>query len=483
MAALLAGWTNLALAAELHSSALGNIFLEGETPAFTLRADTGKANWRARDFFGKEVASGVLSLSGGAAVLRPQIPGLGYFKLDVFLGDESSPRVQTALAIVPAQGPPSPNSPFGVVTHFAKDWPIDIVPLIGKAGIARVRDEQPWRKVEKERGQYQFQPRLTNYMAELAAQKIDPLIVLAFSNPLYDSDQTPFSAEGRAAYAAYAAAVAKRYRGQVAAMEVWNEYSGSFCAGPCRLDRPAYYTAMLKQSYDALKAANPSIQVAGGGAVPIPLDYFDGLFRRGALDAMDAIVIHPYRKIPEGVEERIDALRQMMKRYGKPKPIWATEFGDTANMRKSRDDVARYLVRMSTMLLAAGTDRLYWYLLKDHQEFSGMGLLLSESGSAGRYAPAPAYAAYAALIKQLEGARFIRRETSDPGLRIYLFSKGAKQIRVAWSTGGAAAYRIKSTAPLQRLDMMGNAAPLEPQNGAVTVTLDKNPVYLTGNAS
>src|SRR5262249_54112959 len=133
-----------------------------------------------------------------------------------------------------------------------------------------------------------------------APNQLDPLIVLAFSNPLYDSNKTPYDDRGRAAYAAYAAAVAKRYSGQVSAVEVWNEYNGSFCDGPCRGDRPAYYAAMLKETYKSLKAANPSLVVAGGAAVPIPLDYFDNLFRQGALDAMDAVVIHPYRKIPEG---------------------------------------------------------------------------------------------------------------------------------------------------------------------------------------
>lgn len=480
LAALLT-WPSVAAAASLRSSALGNIFREGEVPTFTLAANAASAHWRAQDFFGHEVASGDAMLAGGTASLRPQIPGLGYFKLDVSVqgGAESGRQVQTALAIVPVAAPPAKNSPFGVVTHFAKDWPTDIIPLIGKAGIGKIRDEQPWRKVEKQPGQYQFPPRLSGFMSELAAQKIDPLIVLAFSNPLYDNDKTPSDDQGRAGYAAYAGAVARRYRDQVSALEVWNEYSGSFCDGPCRADRPAYYSAMLKEAYKSLKAANPAATVAGGAAVPIPLDYFDGLFQHGALDAMDVVVIHPYRKSPEGVEDKIDGLRQMMQRYGKPKPIWATEFGDnTSDMRNSRENVARYLVRMSTLLLASGTERIYWYLLKDYQDFTGMGLLLSESDPAGRYVPAPAYAAYAVLIKQLDGAHFVRREASDPAARIYLFSKAGAEIRVAWSTAGALRHEIVSATPLQQRDLMGNARLLQPQNGKVSIMLDENPVYL-----
>lgn len=457
----------------MDSPALGNIFTQGQAPTFRLRANASNAHWRIADFFGNEVASGDTGLSGGGATIHPQIRGLGYFKLEITLDRAASPQIATALAILPPPDAPAKDSPFGVVTHFAKDWPADIIPLIGKCGIGRVRDEQPWRKVEKDPGQYQFPPRLSGYMSALAAEKIDPLIVLAFSNPLYDNDKTPFDDTGRAAYAAYARAVAQRYRGEVSAVEVWNEYSGSFCDGPCRSDRPAYYAAMLKQAYQSLKAANPALTVAGSAAVPIPLDYFDSLFRHGALDAMDAVVIHPYRKIPEGVEEKIAELRQMMQRYGKVKPIWATEFGDTADMHKSRDGVARYLVRMSTLLLAGGVERIYWYLMKDFQEFSGMGLLRSESDPAGRYVPAPAYAAYAILIKQLSGTRFVRREPSDPDLRVYLFSKAGREICVAWSSQGTRTY-APAAGGWQKIDMMGNPVPAGAQ-----IMLDANPVYLT----
>jgi hypothetical protein len=475
---VLLAWPGMAAAAELHSSALGNVFSEGQTPSFTLLASARTAHWRALDYFGHEAASGDITLAGGTAAFHPQIPALGYFKLQLSFQGGSDREAETALAILPLASPPSKNSPFGVVTHFAKAWPTDIIPLIGKAGIGKVRDEQPWRKIEKQPGQYQFPPLLSGYMGELAAQKIDPLIVLAFSNPLYDNDKTPFTEQGRAGYAAYAGAVARRYRGQLSALEVWNEYNGSFCDGPCRIDRPAAYSAMLKEAYKSLKAANPSATVAGGAGVPIPLDYFDGLFQHGALDAMDAIVIHPYRKAPEGVEEKIDALRQMMQRYGTVKPIWATEYGDTADMRNGRDNMARYLVRMSTLLLAAGTERIYWYLLRDYQEFTGMGLLLSDTDPAGRYVPAPAYAAYAVLIKQLDGAQFVRREPGDPDARVYLFSKGGSPVRVAWSAAGPLTYAMPGTGPVEERDLMGNARLLQPQNGKVQVTLDQNPVYL-----
>jgi hypothetical protein len=462
----------------IGAGALGNIFVEGERVAIPVRAPAGDLRWSVRDFFGAEATSGVARVNNGLALIEPHIRTLGYFTMDVATQGQSGEPSRAALAIVPQHAPAGSASPFGVMTHFAKGWQTDIIPLIEKAAIAHVRDEQPWRLVERQPGIYEFPPRLSGFMAELTAHHIDPLIVLAFSNPLYDRDQTPFSEAGRAGYAAYARAVAQHYAPSLSAVEIWNEYNGSFCTSPCRMDRAGYYTLMLQQAYKSLKAADPAVTVLGGAAVPIPLDYFRALFDKGALSAMDAVVIHPYRREPEGVEQQIEALRQLMAREGTSKPIWATEFGDTADMRKSRDDVARYLVRMSTLLLSAKVDRLYWYLLRDYQEFTGLGLLRDEKDPLGRYAPTPAYVAYATLIHQLQGTHFVRREDSEPRMHVCLFADGEHEIRVLWSAEPGVPYEFASAGPVRRISMMGDAITLAPQLGRISVLLDRNPIYL-----
>jgi hypothetical protein len=468
---------------EFRQSTLGNIFVQGEGVDFPVSARADEVRWRVTDFFGVEIARGSERLTNGEGDPRPHVAGPGYFTLDVeaLRDGRAVDTAQTVFAIVPGPGPGRDASPFGVMTHFAKGWPADIIPLIRKAGIVHVRDEQPWRQVEKQAGDYQFPPRLSGYMAEFADQGIDPLVVLAFANPLYDNGETPFSDEGRAAYAAYAAAVARNYQPRLRAVEIWNEYNGSFCDGPCRYDRAGAYAAMLRAAYRRIKAEAPSVTVLGGAGVPIPLDYYRALFEKGALASMDAIVIHPYRKQPEGVEQEIDALRRLMARYGAPKPIWATEFSDLSDMRKSRDDVARYLVRMSVRLLAAKVDRIYWYLLRDYQEFTGLGLLRDENDPLGRYAPAPAFAAYATLIHELDGATFVGREPSEPSVTIYEFKdENGGAIRIAWAATPGAVYTIAGGGSVRVTDMMGGEKVAPSHDGMVSIALDGNPVYIAG---
>ena len=90
-------------------------------------------------------------------------------------------------------------------------------------------------------------------------------------------------------------------------------------------------------------------------------------------------------------------------------------------------DAARYFVQMCTALLAAGMDRLYWYLLRDYHEFKGMGLLHAPDSELGRYASTPAYAAYANLIHQLGDTRFVRQE-GDVRALVYLFMRHGQEV-------------------------------------------------------
>jgi hypothetical protein len=137
---------------------------------------------------------------------------------------------------------------------------------------------------------------------------------------------------------------------------------------------------------------------------------------------------------------------------------------------------------MSTLLRASNVERIYWYLFRDYQEFTGLGLVRDEKDPLGRYAPTPAYVAYATLIHELQGAHFLKREDTDPSLRVYLFSNGGKEIRVIWATAEGAAYELASAGPVRRISMMGDEKLLTPDAGRISLRPDRNPIYLIGNS-
>lgn len=448
----------------------GHVYQAGEQPLATFAGAPGGAQYTLVDFYGAEVAKGPVPADKTPVPLSA--PGPGYYTVRI-----SGGAAATTLAVLPAGSDARRSRTFGVATHFAQGWDTDIIPLIGAAGIGTVRDEQYWANVEKKPGEYRFPAHFTRYMDALAGARIDPLLVLSFANPLYDGGDTPTSDAARDAFAAYAVAVVRRYGGQVRALEVWNEYNGSFCKGRCRQDRPAHYAALLKTTAAALRAHDPALTVVGGAAVKVPLPWFEALARHGAARAWDAVAVHPYRPHPEGVEVEIAELQARLRQAGSRAPVWATETGRQVHDEPGRDDAARYLVRQATLLRSAGVQRMYWYLLRDYASFKGMGLLRDPDSPLGRYAPTPAYVAYANLIAMLDGARFVAREETDPRTRIYRFERDGQEIRVAWSDDPVRV-TARAASALTQTDLMGGTARIEP--GAVTLRIDENPRYFTG---
>lgn len=460
------------------------VFAPGDPVQFALRSNSPKLDWRVEDYFGVEVGRGSSWVSNQQALIEPAITEPGYYELH-FDRDDGARTIAFALIPPPEPGP----SPFGVMTHFAKGWDRDVLPLVSRAGIRHIRDEQYWRRVEKTPGKYQFSLPFQAYISEARALGVEPLVALTFANPHYDDGLTPHSDSGLAGYANYATAVVDRYRDALAAVEIWNEYNGSFAKGPVLADRPLYYARMLERAYDSIKAKHPDLEVLGGAAVKVPLPWFEALFDHGALEHMDALVIHPYRRRPEGVGREINALHELVEvhNHGQRKPIWVTEFGRHDQRPGGRHRTASYLVRMATLLLSSGVERMYWYLLRDDRtgvsDFSSMGLLRDADSEYGRYAPAPAYAAYANLIRQFGGQAYVRREDTDPRTQIHRFETDEGPLTVAWSTEGQPKITLRTPSPIVVIDIMGKEREIRPYDGEIELTLSSTPVYVRGTVS
>ncbi|MFN8498391.1 MAG: O-antigen ligase family protein [Anaerolineae bacterium] len=149
-----------------------------------------------------------------------------------------------------------------------------------------------------------------------------------------------------ATYARFVTAVITRYRGRVAAIQVWD--SPNLAMGPNReYVQPRQYVALLKAAYEAAKAADPGVIVLGGGLAPTTettasnqddVRYLETLYRAGAGQYFDALAIKPYgfwsgpddRRADDSVLNfsRAVLLRDIMTRYGDAnKPAWAVEWG------------------------------------------------------------------------------------------------------------------------------------------------------------
>ena len=465
---------------EVRPETLGNIFHSDQEVRLRVMTRGDEIAWKATDFWDAPVAEGREKAVNGVALIRPgRRPGYFWVSLEVRKERKKLADGQTTYAVVPRYEPRDRDaSPFGVVSHFSAGWETDVLELFSKAGLSSIRDEHPWEVVERERGVYVFPDALRRYMAEAQRLGLRPLIPMTFENPLHDGGQTPYTLEGCAAYARYGEAILKEFGPQVKWLEIWNEYNGSFCKGPAQKDRPKHYAQMLKAAHQRIKEARPDVEVLGGGVVSIPLPYLEDVLKHDGIRHMDAVVIHPYRGKPEGVELEVAELEALIRKYneGQDKPIWATETGWGGQEEVDRRTSARYLVRQYALLLTRNVKKIYWYLGRDYREFAGMGLVRRPDSPLGRYAPAPAYVAYATFIRLLDGATFVRREAIRPytHARVYLFQNGEKEIRVCWSTQPTEIDFVGSVPT--RIDLMGNERPVE----GTRIALDETPFYLVG---
>ena len=155
------------------------------------------------------------------------------------------------------------------------------------------------------------------------------------------TDPVAFAAFART-YAAFVAALARRYAGRVAAWEIWNEEDATaWWAGG---GDPARYAELLKAVYPAVKAADPSATVVLGGLTGNDYRFLGGVYDHGGGRSFDAVGVHtdtacdvvsPYRYLRDDGGQ-IDqysflgyhSVHDVMAAHGDgSKPIWMTELG------------------------------------------------------------------------------------------------------------------------------------------------------------
>lgn len=454
----------------------GPLLFEAGGPVTIPVSDVDRLDYRIVDFWQREQDRG--TARAGDHIEGPRQSG--YYELHgTGRRDGGRFTCRTSYAVLPAAPKGRSTDAFGVMTHFAQGWDTDIIPAITRIGLRHVRDEHYWNQTEQRRGTYVFPERFRSYLDRLFAADISPLLVLSFANPLYDDGKTPHTPEAIAAFAAYADAVLSRYP-QIRAVEVWNEYNGSFCKGPCERNRPKHYVDLLAETHRRLKERHPSVTVVGASTVLVPIPYFEDLFEHGALANMDVVSFHPYGAGPEGIERNVLALKAMMAERGHSKPMWATEIGAGRASEEARRETARYLARAHALLFGAGVERIYWYLLRDYAKFAGRALLRAPDSPYGRYAPAPAYVAMAVVIAELAGTRPAGRIETDPRTYAYRFRGADREVVMLWSPDGPAEVELTAEGPLTVTDLMGVARTERPEAGLVRLTIDDSPLYVRG---
>jgi len=475
----------------IKQTKLGNVFLADEPVRFVVWSDRRVVSWAVSDYWGKTVAAERdVKLTPGDNELVIPIKSPGYFTLSVTSSDREPHSAQTSLAVLPAFDVTAVHeSPFGMQTHFGQTWDPQIIPLISAAGIACIRDELYWESIELTKGTFTFPKAYDKYMEQLAAHHIRPLIILTYRNKFYDDGHTPYSQDGLRGYTRYAEELLKRYGQRIGWVEVYNEYNIFFCTGPAA-SKPANYCAMLKSTYEAVKAAKADMTVVGCATAGIPMAWLKEAFASGGLKHLDVVSVHPYRQPqpPEGSSARrsidadVHALANMMGQHdgGASKPIWVTEVGWPTHAGFSEEKQAEYLVKCYTLLLSAGVQKVFWFKFMDGMVQSDhFGLIRNPVSPLGLYVPKPSYVAYAVMTRQLTGSSFVKAEHALEDSSGYLFRGSQGDTWVMWSAKPQTVL-VEADEDLRVTDLMGKQTRLQPAGGRTLLPLTPAPVYVRG---
>ena len=216
------------------------------------------------------------------------------------------------------------DSPYGACAHITvNEPPARTCAAMRGAGLAWVRSDIDWRKIQKTPGVFDFS-KYDRVVAECEAEGVQ-LLPVVFRPPAWAKRTWEHLDE----WAEFVRRFAEHYGRRLPVIEIWNEQNvPHFWGGKAY---PADYLAVLRRAYDSVKSVDPSIRVAIGGFTGVPLDFIEGIYRLGGANAFDIMNVHAYTTPfnPEGIlDDKIEKLRALMAKYGDgQKPIWITEIG------------------------------------------------------------------------------------------------------------------------------------------------------------
>ena len=370
-------------------------------------------------------------------------------------------KAWTLIAMLPLLGAanevPAPRFPdgVGVNIHFVTGHEEDL-DLIAAAGFRFVRMDFAWGAVEPRKGQYHWAD-YEELLMNLEKRGLGAILILDYSHPLYEETVTsphpitgashkatasPQHPDSIAAFARWAAASAKHFRGRHVLWEIWNEPNGTFWS-----PKPdaRQYAALALTTAKAIRAAEPKATIIGPASAGFPWEFLETFLKSGVLEYLDAVSVHPYRNPkspPETAAADYQKLRSMVNRYAPPSrkqpiPILSGEWGYSTYTRGvALETQAAFAARQQLSNLLNGVPLSIWYDWKNdgpdpNENEHNFGTVLPD------LKPKPAYVAMQTLTRELSGYRITRRLPlpSEKDYVLLCTGPGGRKKLAVWTTG------------------------------------------------
>jgi len=200
-------------------------------------------------------------------------------------------------------------------------------------------------------------------------------------------------------------AVAARYKGRIAAYEVWNEPDQA----PFYTGTPAQLAILENIAAEAIHQIDPAALVVApavaGGAGASQLRFLDDYFAAGGGSSADVLAYHGYVYPAENEAAALRRFRALTAAHGlNAKPLWNTETG-TDLSSVSEADTAAYVAQTLIFGWALGFKRVYIYAYDG--SFTGLDAPTADPKKRNPSRLGLSGVAYAETMQRLSGARML----------------------------------------------------------------------------
>jgi hypothetical protein len=288
--------------------------------------------------------------------------------------------------------------------------------VVQDSGATWTRLTISWADAEPQAGKYSssYLSSLDNAVSLMQARGVH-IEVFVYESPQWETGNSNPDAPPahNADFASFLSTMVTRYKGKVAAWEIWNEENTQrfWSTGV----NAAQYAGLLKAAYPAVKSVDPNALVIFGGTSLNDYNFLEAAYQ-AAPDLghyYDVMATHPYSfnappdltlRDPNGAIDPASfdgykLVHQTMLNHGDNKPIWFTEFGYatwsggvTLAQQAAYLTLAYHCIEQDSYVQVANWYNLrnnYW--ANDANDFEDqLGLLYTN------FSPKPAYAAFKA---------------------------------------------------------------------------------------
>ena len=416
-----------------------------------------------------------------AGGLYVNMSGTGTLWLDdarlTFLGDTPPP----AQALSPPQKA-VPRVFFGLNVNHLHDPPGFDWPALDFGTFRTWDSGDIWPNIEPARGVYHWDL-LDKDVAEAQTHHTQFLFTLGQTPAWASSRPTEPAVYGpglaappadRTDWRDFVRAVATRYKGRIAAYEVWNEPDQkSFYTGT-----PAQLAALERETAEVVHQTDPhalvlSAPVAGGNGVA-QLQFLDDYLSAGEGKYADVIAYHDYNYPAESNIAALRLFRARLAAHGlSRKPVWDTETGTDLSTTMDADTAA-YVSRALALDWALGLDRVCLYAYDG--SFTGLDRPLGDGKKRDPATLALSGLAYRQAETWLTGARMLScASDAHATWTCALQHPDGSRAWIVWNTQGPQTFSVPSAWKATSVqDLAGAITPVSRD----TTTIGVAPVLL-----